>query len=337
MDKINIPLNFEIKGSVKSLELIDTRTGKVEKKITNINNMLLGEYLNGIFEEITVPLLCHTEETSNSYNLNPIDCFIGSNGTSPTKSDNYILSSLASVQYTNKTISSLGDNPHYGEYEYIFEAGVGTGTIREIGIRGSTNMGSISVSRVALDTEIIKEDYHKLILTWRYEISKPTSWSGIISGGQRDGITDINWKIFIPDSAWYKYAQNKKVYADYVNPFLQLFKLFGSESPIIKVGTDNSDSDLANDLDFIIKGTELLNASINLHEVDVYVTDSFQNTFRVGIEENQSNGSIGEISIKNGASGFGLFRATFNPKLDKISGYRLYLDFTISISDGNNP
>ena len=61
-----------------------------------------------------------------------------------------------------------------------------------------------------------------------------------------------------------------------------------------------------------------------------YVTDSFQQRFRLMLEVDQANGEIGEILIRY------LGRLTFDPPLQKSSNYRLYIDFMFSLSQGED-
>ena len=110
-------------------------------------------------------------------------------------------------------------------------------------------------------------------------------------------------------------------------------------SKSIKLGDSNVDSDVVNDGDMQLKGNEILSVTPSFFERKPYTSGSYERGFRIGIKNDIGNGSVGECIVIFGSSQttYGLFRATFNPPLDNVTGYRLYLDFTIGVSDGNNP
>ena len=93
------------------------------------------------------------------------------------------------------------------------------------------------------------------------------------------------------------------------------------------VGSSNLPGNLEFDNTTTIYGSELLNQLMVMEEVP-YVTDSFQQRFRLMLEVDQANGEIGEIVLRH------LGRLTFDPPLQKSSRYRLYIDFMFALSQG---
>jgi hypothetical protein len=95
------------------------------------------------------------------------------------------------------------------------------------------------------------------------------------------------------------------------------------------VGSSNLPGNLEFDGTTTIYGSEMLNQLMVMEEVP-YVTDSFQQRFRLMLEVDQANGEIGEILIRY------LGRLTFDPPLQKSSRYRLYIDFMFALSQGED-
>lgn len=343
MSKINIPLNFNVKGTIKSIKLIDTRNGNLDYEQKNIKNLNLYQYLNNFFESQRSFLLRTDPDDSVNHYGPMLNCFIGSDDTPPSRSDDGLYNEMASTSYENKSVSAIGDNPQYAETTYTFPAGVGTGTIKEIGIGNTEGFPSYYTSRKVLSSPIIKEDYHELQIIWKLEVELPANqtFSGVIQGGQKDGSTDINWEISINNKQFYRICKGLGCDGGgsswYIknNPF---YHFLNDNYFYIKTGDSNLSADLVNDSEYTIKGNGLFSGDCPLITNYDYVANSLERKTRIGFDVGNSNGQIGEILIcSSGISNqdinsTGIFRITFDPKLDKTSDFRLYLDITISLN-----
>jgi hypothetical protein len=73
-------------------------------------------------------------------------------------------------------------------------------------------------------------------------------------------------------------------------------------------------------------------------EPEPYVDNSYTRVSRIGFEDINANGQIGELVLGTYAekstsyNRTGMFRITFDPKLDKTSNFRLYLDFRVTVN-----
>lgn len=334
---IEIPINYKLTGMIKSIKLRDMRNGKVVEERKNIKNMHLDAYLNKFFTMTHISMLSVVEVGSYNYGT-PLYCAIGSDNTPPDRSQTGVLDMLASAKYSSKDSASLGEDPLWTEWTYIFPAGTGTGTIREIAI-GYYDNNSDMIARQVIEPEIVKGDNHQLEVTWRREVARPTGMTGTITGGQRDGTTDINWKITINNTQFYRqlsgrYIHSISSYNKIYNPWAYLFGMW--DNPVVITGDSNASSDVINDTEYTIKGNQLFNDEIT-PEAESYISGSYQRKSRIGFEIDQSNGQIGELIIGSYSSAStsyartGLFRMTFDPPLDKVDNFRLYLDITIGI------
>ena len=221
--------------------------------------------------------------------------------------------------------------------KWVFPAGVGTGIIREAFVR-SNNLSNSAlpttpVARKVFDLPIEKTEFHQLEVEWTIEASLPQVSVGVISGGQVDGVTDITWRAETAQTQLRYLCQAPSIYfgsnARYRNPIYRLSAHAESSSAdwgaLTIVGSSNLPGNLEFDDINTIYGSELFNQSMVMEEVP-YVTDSFQQRFRLMLEVDQANGEIGEILIRY------LGRLTFDPPLQKSSNYRLYIDFMFSLS-----
>lgn len=343
---IKTPLKFNVEGKFR-IKRIDTRTGKVDLDTGYNKNMLTDKYLDKIFTDHEQPILSYHEwgkfdELDQEYYATNDGCKIGSGTTAPDRSDDELKNELASDDERNNhdRNSDWTGNTAFIEKEYIFEAGTGTGDINEVGMYGGyqTSYGSSDVedlfARQVLDNTITKEDYHKLIVYWRLELSLDSrTFTGTISGGQRDGTTDVDWELTINDKQFEQICVTK-ANPDDANPFSALFDIsYGDGNVKVIAGDSNASSDISNDSDDTIKGNELFNDKIDIIEPDDYSDGSYTRTSRIGFEDTSCNGDIGEIVVANAPDHEDyIFRVTFDPKLDKVDDYRLYLDFKISVN-----
>lgn len=225
--------------------------------------------------------------------------------------------------------------------KWVFPAGVGTGIIREAFVRSNSLSNSAlpttPVARKVFDLPIEKTEFHQLEVEWTIEASLPQVSVGVISGGQVDGVTDITWKAEVAQTQLrtlcqallIRFGSNNR----YRNPIYRLAARAEYSSAdwgaLTIVGSSNLPGNLEFDNINTIYGSELLNQLMVMEEVP-YVTDSFQQRFRLMLEVDQANGEIGEILIRY------LGRLTFDPPLQKSSNYRLYIDFMFALSQGEN-
>ena len=208
--------------------------------------------------------------------------------------------------------------------KWIFEPGEGTGNIKEVFI-DSYDYGDWDndpIARQIYSDAINKEDYHRLEFEWRITVNRGTgSYTGTITTGGRDGITDINYEINIGNMSFIGLTADASQTS-----------LFGN-GDVVKVS--GGDSNQATDMiiDILVFGNS--NGKITPYEVspDPYTADSLERTYRIGFDTthlNLTNG-VGELVFKD-SNNNPQFRMTFNPKLDKVDTYRLYLDFKFSLT-----
>jgi len=204
--------------------------------------------------------------------------------------------------------------------KWVFEPGVGTGNINEFYLESNSYNGwsNTPVARQVLDNTIIKESYHRLEFEWEIIFNKTKdTFTGIITSGGRDGITDITYKTFIGSMAFIGAIINRS--------YRPLFGIYGSD---IFIGAeDNSDVDLSFD--------NYASGGSSPYEItpQPYTTDSFQREFRIGFDTthlNLTNG-IGKIAFRDNNNN-AQFAITFTPPLDKVNTFRLYLDFLVSLT-----
>ena len=225
--------------------------------------------------------------------------------------------------------------------KWVFPAGVGTGTIKEAFVRSNSLSNSAlpttPVARKVFDLPIEKTEFHQLEVEWTIEASLPQVSVGVISGGQVDGVTDITWKSEVAQTQLRALCQGLSMYfgsnTRYRNPIYRLAARAEYPSAAWGALTIVGSSNLPGNLEFddidTIYGSEILNQLMVMEEVP-YVTDSFQQRFRLMLEVDQANGEIGEIVLRY------LGRLTFDPPLQKSSNYRLYIDFMFSLSQGED-
>lgn len=225
--------------------------------------------------------------------------------------------------------------------KWVFPAGVGTGTIREAFVQSrslsASALPTTPVARKVFDLPIEKTEFHQLEVEWTIEASLPQVSVGVISGGQVDGVTDITWRAEIAQTQLRYLCQAPSIRFGsndrYRNPIYRLATRAEYSSAEWGALTIIGSSNLPGNLEFddinTIYGSEIFNQLMVMEEVP-YVTDSFQQRFRLMLEVDQANGEIGEILIRY------LGRLTFDPPLQKSSNYRLYIDFMFALSQGED-
>src|SRR5690606_34428228 len=224
-----IPASIRFKGTY-DIVLRDTITGKIKDK-RKIDNMLLNEFKSFLLD------VNYSLQDLVDYGY----IYIGTNNTPPSRSDTGIKgTSLASNRGTTQ-ISSLGEYPFTLTKRATFSAGTGTGSIGEIVLRYNRSSTYYGISRIALDPKIDKTDTDELIITHTLTAHRLVT-SGTIPGGQRDGVTDINWKFTFNNRQFYYF-------------------LYGGLSSIptrnVILGDSNADSDLINDYSTTLKGNQI--------------------------------------------------------------------------------
>jgi hypothetical protein len=305
-----IPASIGFKGTY-DIVLRDTITGKIKDK-RKINNMLL----NGL-KRLLLDDLLHLQLIDNYGRI-----YIGTDNTPPSRSDTGIIgTSLASGSGTTQ-ISSLGEYPFTVTKTVTFPAGEGTGNIGEIVLQrtGSTAYG---ISRIALDPKIEKTDTDELIITYTLTAYRSADViSGTIPGGQRDGVTDINWKLTFNNEQFYYF----------------LYRRLNSIPSRVDLGDSNADSDLINDKHRTLKGNQIASLTPFSGGWLQYSPENNYRDLRLGFDTNQGKGNIAEMLLNNGVVNYvniGVCRVTFDPPLDNTDpDYRLYLTLRFYIELG---
>ena len=312
-----IPASIGFKGTY-DIVLRDTITGKIKDK-RKIDNLLL----NGFKRFLLDDLLSLREINSWGY------IYIGTDNTPPSRSDTGVKgTTLASIREGTTRISSPGEYPFTYKKTVKFGAGVGTGSIGEIVLRynyGSTYYG---ISRIALDPKIEKTDTDELNVTYTLTVHRSADViSGTIPGGQRDGVTDINWKLtFNNEQLYYFLTEN-------------LQNIVSSSRSYVRLGDSNADSDLINDKHNTLKGNQIAYLIPFHYEWLQYSSENDYRDLEIGFETDQGKGNIAEMILFNKDPSreryYGVCRVTFDPPLDNTDpNYRLYLTFRFYIELG---
>ena len=295
MSGILVPVGVGLRGDVKMI-MRNVVTGEIETR--EMRNTLFGSYLNSLFSSTRVfagGILWCTGST----------CFLGTSDVAASRSDTGIKGTTLASKAGNTSFS--GTHPKVKTITTVFPTGVGTGLIKEVVLQNTARQ----VVSPALD----KTANHELTVTWTITLSRGAdSWSGTIPAGQRDGATDINWVATI----------NNNQLGGCANCNVEWGYLY-----LALMGTSNAPSDLINDPIRGLKGTVVINEWAKFKNVLPYTTNSFYRDVQLGLDVDQGNGSIGETIVSSNTEGFA--RITFDPPLDKIDTYRLYLTFRLAV------
>lgn len=214
----------------------------------------------------------------------------------------------AYAQLTSSTDHNR-EKPYRRTYIFVFAPGVGTGVITELQGRVS---GSVNTELI-LSEPITKLPNHELTVEWTVYLDfAERVVSKVLSGAQKDGVTDIEVTTYIPDS--------------YARSLIFTTGMNGYDSPRLRVraGTSNDPSDIETD------PTGLKGNSLGTEKI-VSIVQGDVRPLRVALAE--WNGEIGELYVEhlpvNSTGGFKPFcRFTFDPPLDKTSDYELELTWT---------
>ena len=301
MSGIVIPVSVGLRGDVKMF-MRNVVTGEVETR--EIRNTILKLYKNRPFNQTNI-------FSGGFFSSAGKNVRIGTSNQAASPTDTGIIGTqLAAI---NGTTVDSGTNPRVRTITAVFPAGTGTGTVQEVVLAGN-----VAAARQVVNPALVKTDQHELTVVWTLSLSRSAdSYSGTITGGQRDGETDIDWTLTINDNQ------------------LGIWAALGSSEAwtngfYILTGDSNAASDLENDGYNTIKGTQLFGGAPKYTEPQTYTTDSFYRDVRLGLDIDQSNGSIKELILR-ASTVSGLFRITFDPGLDKVDTYRLYLTFRLAV------
>ena len=301
-----IPVSIRFKGTY-DIVLRDTITGKIKDK-RKIDNLLL----NG-FKSFLLDGLLSLQVIGDLY----CSIHIGTDNTPPSRSDTGIIGTTLASHRGTSQISSPEEYPFTVTKTVIFPAGVGTGSVGEIVLRYDRSP-YYGLSRIALAPKIDKTDTDELIIIYTLTAYRSADViSGTIPGGQRDGVTDINWKLTFNNEQFYYFLYNQ----------------LSTIPSYVRLGDSNADSDLINDKNNTLKGNQIEHF-IPFHSE--WLQYSPENDYRdlvLGFETNQGKGNIAEM-IPFNRNGFyaGMCRVTFDPPLDNTDpNYRLYLTLRFRI------
>jgi hypothetical protein len=301
MSGIVIPVSVGLRGDVKMI-MRNVVTGEVETR--EMRNTILNLYKNRLFNQTWI----FSDGFLSSAGRN---VRIGTSNQAASPTDTGIIGTQLATKAGTEVYS--GTNPQVKTITAVFPAGTGTGTVQEVVLAGN-----VAAARQVVSPALNKTAQHELTVVWTLSLSRSAdSYSGTITGGQRDGITDIDWTLTINDKQLDNWARLGST--AWTNGFS------------ILTGDSNAASDLVNDGHNTIKGTQLFSGAPAYTEPQTYTADSFYRDVRLGLDINQSNGSVKELILQGGSYRYGLFRITFDPGLDKVDTYRLYLTFRLAV------
>lgn len=305
MSGIVIPVSVGLRGDVKMF-MRNVVTGEIETR--EIRNTILNQYKNRLFNQTNIFYGGFLSSAGKFVRIGT-----SNQAASPTGTG------IIGTELAEKAGAEVysGTNPQVKTITAVFPAGTGTGTVREVVLAETYSASARQVVSPALN----KTAQHELTVVWTLSLSRSAdSYSGTITGGQRDGITDIDWTLTINDIQLGNWA-SLGITANWTNGFS------------LRTGDSNAASDLVNDNYNTIKGTELFKDAPKYIEPQTYTANSFYRDVRLGLDIDQSNGIIRELILRcgTGSSTRGLFRITFDPGLDKVDTYRLYLTFRLAV------
>jgi len=302
MSGIVIPVSVGLRGDVKMI-MRNVVTGETE--IREIRNTILNLYKNRLFNQTYI--FSYGFFSSAGTNVR-----IGTSNQAASPTDTGIIGTQLATK--GGTAVDSGTNPRVKTITAVFPAGTGTGTVREVVLAGD-----VASARQVVNPALVKTAQHELTVVWTLSLLRSAdSYSGTITGGQRDGITDIDWTLTINNKQLGNWAAIGGT-AYWTNGFYLI------------TGDSNAASNMVNDGHSTIKGTELFSGKPEYTEPQTYTTDSFYRDVRLGLDIDQSNGSVKELILQAGSYRYGLFRITFDPGLDKVDTYRLYLTFRLAV------
>ncbi len=166
------------------------------------------------------------------------------------------------------------------------------------------------IAAVLLPDEVVLGSFDTLEVIWTVEYNF-SNGSGSITDGNHLGDTNISWDSYISE-------------ANALNMLTKRAIMSSQGTPVL--GDDNTASDLNTSG---IKGTVISGASTSVgspsDEFNEEASGQWISYQRRRWHENQGNGEIGEMATNS-------FRITFDPKLNKQAGWRLWLTFGMIVA-----
>lgn len=216
--------------------------------------------------------------------------------------------------------------------KWTFDAGIGTGTVGEVALRytGPANW----VARQVLDPVWEKTEFHRLEVIWTLSITKDAQWSGTIVDGQRDGITDINWTAYLTNEMFSRFVKSGHT----TGPIRRWLGFTAGRA--IWLNNWAPDIDLQFTGPYGFAPTEFQAVDIDGHTVEDYVPGSYEREFTMLLDTPNGNDpeSVGIASMLltryatvNGNQPDPLVGVQFDPPLDKVDTYRMYIKFKFAL------
>ncbi len=312
-------MNCKVESAVAGkAKIFATNTLTRERKEIKCKNMILDRYLDTL------------GGTRLFVALAAAIVFLGTSTTSEDGTSTGLKGT--EIDKVTSTVSQINIDDIDGNYGYIvrhkavFPANSKIGTVKELVLNG--------ISRVVLETPIDKDEYTQIEVTW--DIRQMIKvYSGVISKGQSDGETDIEWQLTIPYHSRNGLGPSNHSLA--VSPEIYFTGNKSDSKAYLRVGTSNEPTNL-NSTNYNVYGTQLVSRLASI-ERSSYVTGSYERSFSILLDANEAINNIGEVlfytKMGNLTTYFRLFfRITFTPPLDKSGPdpYRLRLRFTFSVS-----
>ena len=334
--------------------VLKDENGNIKQDTGYSNNMLVDSFLEKLFTENTQGWLNWSYYGRGFYPSVGDRSYMGqglinytkiSSSTDPTTRGMTDMTGSTPDETHDYGRSTSGTFPVWVERQFVYLAGNGTGDINAVGVFKDNND---MTARIILPETIEKLSTDILEVYYRVEFDIPTrTYSGVIEKGQRDGETDINWNLYITDdmvyNAWVDndmgrtYSGGTLPTRYYVHNVLNgLYGLYTTNGVDVIIGDSNAPSDIQNDNGSgagHLKGNEIYNGKWTFLEPNDYVSGSYQRTGRLGFEEDIANVEISELLVfpQYSDKASPTFRITFDPALNNVEMYRLYLDFTVSL------
>jgi len=215
--------------------------------------------------------------------------------------------------------------------EWVFEAGEGTGTIREIFLQadfsGYPLYGSDTpVARKVISPEIVKDEYHEIILKWTIEITKPDlGWSGTLSDVGMSG-ENISYELTLGNQSL---AQN----TGFIKPLSWNINQNNTADVFLRTFEMNTEPTSIEATKLTGDYYETQIDRVSTYQIlKTYTASQYKIEYRVTLDVDDSNtANIGGLRLENDGTESSL-RVLFDPKLPKTDTYRLHFDFEYQLN-----